>query len=163
MSFKAMNEVDNFRYDDCRIIKRKNNKTDLVLEVEALIVKSNNSQNSQFVESYADLTQIYFKNSSIVMGIKEGMKVYDANEKLIEEVKDVTLDDSVLNEVLNNLSGMYLQGIERIEDTNGYVLFLEKANEDQYDTLPSDTYQIKVHCDDVIMNWDRYLNRVQQM
>lgn len=163
MSFKSMNEVDNFRYDDCRIIKQNNNKTDLVLEVEALIVKSNNSQNSQFVESYADLTQIYFKNSSIVMGIKEGMKVYDANEKLIEEVKDVTLDDSVLNEVLNNLSGMYLQGIERIEDTNDYVLFLEKANEDQYDTLPSDTYQIKVHCADVIMSWDRYLNRVQQM
>ena len=133
------------------------------MEVEALIVKSNNSQNSQFVESYADLTQIYFKNSSIVMGIKDGMKVYDANEKLIEEVKDVTLDDSVLNEVLNNLSGMYLQGIERIEDTNDYVLFLEKANEDQYDTLPSDTYQIKVHCADVIMSWDRYLNRVQQM
>ncbi|MBP3507281.1 MAG: hypothetical protein J6K43_12885 [Lachnospiraceae bacterium] len=163
MSFKSMNEVDNFRYDDCRIIKQKNNKTDLVLEVEALIVKSNNSQNSQFVESYADLTQIYFKNSSIVMGIKEGMKVYDANEKLIEEVKDVTLDDSVLNEVLNNLSGMYLQGIERIEDTNDYVLFLEKANEDQYDTLPSDTYQIKVHCADIIISWDRYLNRVQQM
>lgn len=163
MSFKSMNEVDNFRYDDCHIVKRNNNKTDLVLEVEALIVKSNNSQNSQFVESYADLTQIFFKNSSIVMGIKDGMKVYDANEKLIEEVKDVTLDDSALNEVLNHLSGMYLQGIERIEDTNDYVLFLEKANEDQYDTLPSDTYQIKVHCDDVIMNWDRYLNRVQQM
>ena len=97
------------------------------------------------------------------MGIKDGLKKYDANEKLIEEIEDVVLDDITLSEVCNNLGGMYLQGIERIGDANDYVLFIEKANEDQYDTLPSDTYQIKVHCDDVIMSWDRYLNRVQQM
>lgn len=163
MSFKSINEVDKFRYDDCQIIKRKDNETDFVLEVEALIVKSNNSKNSNFTESYADMTHIYFKNASIVMGIKDGMKKYDANEKLIEEIEDVVLDDSTLSEVCNNLGGMYLQGIERIEDTNDYVLFLEKANEDQYDTLPPDTYQVKVHCDDIIMSWDRYLNRVQQM
>lgn len=163
MSFKSINEVDNFRYDDCCIIRRKNTESDIVLEVEALIVKSNNSQNSNFTESYADITQINFKNGSIVMGIKDGMKKYDANEKLIEEIEDVVLDDKSLGQVCDNLGGMYLQGIECIKDTDDYVLFLEKANEDQYDTLPSDTYQIKVHCEEVIISWDRYLNRVQQV
>ena len=163
MSFKSINEVDNFRYDDCCIIRRKNTESDIVLEVEALIVKSNNSQNSNYTESYADITQINFKNGSIVMGIKDGMKKYDANDNLIEEIEDVILDDSSLSQVCNNLGGMYLQGIERIKDTDDYVLFLEKANEDQYDTLPSDSYQIKIHCDEVIISWDRYLNRVQQM
>lgn len=163
MSFKSVNEVDNFRYDDCCIIRRKNTKTDFVIEVEALIVKSNNSQNSNYTESYADVTQICFKNASITMGIKDGMKRYDANDNLLEEVEDVVLDESALKEVSDHLGGMYLQGIERIEDTEDYVLFLEKANEDPYDTLPSDTYQLKVHCEDVMISWDRYLNRVQSM
>ena len=163
MSFKSMNEVENFRYDDCRIIRRKNTETDFVLEVEALIVKSNNSQNSNYTESYADVTQICFKNGSITMGIKDGMRKYDADDHLIEEVEDVVLDENALKQVYDHLDGMYLQGIERIKDTDDYVLFLERANEDPYDTLPSDTYQLKVHCESVIMSWDRYLNRVQQM
>ena len=69
MSFKSMNEVENFRYDDCRILKRKNTEPDFVLEVEALIVKSNNSQNSNYTESYADVTQICFKNPLIKFSI----------------------------------------------------------------------------------------------
>ena len=124
MSFKSVNEVEKFRYDDCCIIKRKDIEADLVLEVEALIVKGNNSQNTNYTESYADVTQIIFKDATIVKGIKDGMRRYDADD---------------------------------------YVLFVEKANEDPYDTLPSDTYQINVHCGDVIVKWDRYLNKVQQM
>lgn len=160
--FRSINEIENFRYDDCRIIRRKNTESDIVIDVEALIVKSNNSQNSNFTESYADVTQLCFEKGTVIRGIKDGMKKYDANEKLVEEVPDVTLDEASLNNVWGNLGGMYLQGIERIADTNEYVLFLEKANEDQYDTLPSDTYQVKIQCDNVIISWDRYLNRVQQ-
>lgn len=161
MSFKSMNEVENFRYDDCRILKRKNTEPDFVLEVEALIVKSNNSQNSNYTESYADVTQICFKNSTIVSGIKDGMRKYDADDHLIEEVEDVVLDENALKQVYDHLDGMYLQGIERINNTDDYVLFLERANEDPYDTLPVDMYQLKVHCESVIIIWDRYLNRVQ--
>lgn len=163
MSFKSVNEVDNFRYDDCCIIKRKNLEKNIVLDVEALIVRSNNSQNSNFTESYADVTEICFENGTVIMGIKDGLKRYDANEKLIEEIPDKVLESDELNAVWGNLGGMYLQGIECIKDSNDYVLFLEKANEDQYDTLPSDTYQIKIGCDNIIISWERYLNRVQQI
>lgn len=63
----------------------------------------------------------------------------------------------------NNLDGMYLHGIMRVDDTDDYVIFIEKAGEDEdsYDIISSDNYQIKVHCDSVIMRWDRYLNRVE--
>ena len=163
MSFCSTNEIDNFRYDDCCIVKRKNTETDLVLEVKALIVKGDNSQNANFTESYADLTQIIFRNGSIIMGIKEGMKRYDADENLIEEIKDTVLDDVTLEQVCNNLEGMYLHGIMHVDDTDDYVIFIEKAGEDEesYDIISSDNYQIKVHCDSVIMRWDRYLNRVE--
>lgn len=163
MSYKSVNEVEKFRYDDCCVIKRKDTEADLVLEVEALIVKGNNSQNTNYTESYADVTQIIFKDATIVKGIKDGMRRYDADDNLIEEIKDIDLDDTTLNQLCNNLSGMYLQGIERVKDADDYVLLVEKANEDPYDTLPSDTYQINVHCGDVIVKWDRYLNKVQQM
>lgn len=163
MSFKSINEVDKFRYDDCCIIRKKNTECDLVLEVEALIVGSNNSQNGNYTESYADVTQISFKNGSVIMGIRDGMKRYDANERLLEEIEDVVLSTDEIDLLCNNLGGMYLQGIEAGDENGEYVLFLEKASEEEYDTLPSDTFRITVSCDEVEISWDRYLNKVQQM
>lgn len=161
MSFKSVNEAEKFRYEDCCIVKRVGSTTDFILEVEALIVKSDNSQNTNFTESYADVTRITFKNATVLMGIRDGMKKYDADGKLVEVIEDEILHDDELGGLCDNLTGMYLVGLERINDSDDYVLFIEKANEEQYDTLPSDSYQVKIHCDEVNMCWERYLNRVQ--
>ena len=70
MSFVSINEIESFRYDDCYIIGRKDTESDIVLEVKALIVKGDNSQNANFTDSYADVAHIIFKKGSIVKGIK---------------------------------------------------------------------------------------------
>ncbi len=162
MSFVSINEIESFRYDDCYIIGRKDTESDMVLEVKALIVKGDNSQNANFTDSYADVAQIIFKKGSIVKGIKDGIKRYDADGKLIEEIEDVILDNDNLSQLCNNLEGMYLQEIERVNDTDDYVIFTERASDETYETFSSDTYQIKVHCDGITIRWDRYLNRVEQ-
>lgn len=162
MSFVSINEIESFRYDDCYIIGRKDTESDMVLEVKALIVKGDNSQNANFTDSYADVAQIIFKKGSIVKGIKDGIKRYDADGKLIEEIEDVILDNDNLSQLCNNLEGMYLQEIERVNDTDDYVIFIERASDEPYETFSSDTYQIKVHCDGITIRWDRYLNRVEQ-
>ncbi len=61
--FKSINEVDKFRYDDCVINEVEIGDTSLCLRVEALIVKANNSQNSNYTESYADEAKILFTNA----------------------------------------------------------------------------------------------------
>lgn len=162
MSFVSINEIESFRYDDCYIIGRKDTGSDMVLEVKALIVKGDNSQNANFTDSYADVAQIILKKGSIVKGIKDGIKRYDADGKLIEEIEDVILDNDNLSQLCNNLEGMYLQEIERVNDTDDYVIFTERASDEPYETFSSDTYQIKVHCDGITIRWDRYLNRVEQ-
>lgn len=162
MSFVSINEIESFRYDDCYIIGRKDTESDMVLEVNALIVKGDNSQNANFTDSYADVAQIILKKGSIVKGIKDGIKRYDADGKLIEEIEDVILDNDNLSQLCNNLEGMYLQEIERVNDTDEYVIFTERASDEPYETFSSDTYQIKVHCDGITIRWDRYLNRVEQ-
>ena len=162
MSFVSINEIESFRYDDCYIIGRKDTESDMVLEVNALIVKGDNSQNANFTDSYADVAQIILKKGSIVKGFKDGIKRYDADGKLIEEFEDVLLDNDNLSQLCNNLEGMYLQEIERVNDTDEYVIFTERASDEPYETFSSDTYQIKVHCDGITIRWDRYLNRVEQ-
>ena len=56
MAYKSMDEIEQFRFDDCQIDSFRTIGQDLILEVEALIVRANNSQNTNYTESYADTT-----------------------------------------------------------------------------------------------------------
>jgi len=163
MSFKSENEIDRFNFQDCVIAARHKNNTDITYEVDALIVMPENSQNSQFTESYADTARIRFIGGVEVAGVKEGVRKYDANDRLISETPDERLSDADLGYLLNYCKDMYLEGIEEFPDAPGqYVMFLSKAPEEEYDTAPTDSYQIGICCDKIVVEWDRYLNRVQK-
>ena len=44
-----MDEIEQFRFDDCQIGSVRTIGQDLILEVEALIVRANNSQNTNII------------------------------------------------------------------------------------------------------------------
>ena len=160
--FNSVNETDKFIYKDCVIVSREKSESGIVLTVEALIVKPDNSQNSNYTKSYAGTAEIVFENGAEISGVKDGYRKYDANDKIVEEVDDTVLDDLTLESILKSMKDMYLEGIEKIEGKdNEYVIFIEKPSEYEYDTSPCDSYQIKITCDKITVSWDKYLNRVE--
>ena len=80
--FKSIDEIDKFSYEDCVLTGMEWAEDGLIFEVEALIVKENNSQNSNFTESYAGPATIKLVDGRITDVIKTGFKYYDA-ERII--------------------------------------------------------------------------------
>lgn len=156
MSYVSKNEPSNFRYDDCVINEVKWKGNTLSFLVEALIVKANNSQNTNFTESYAGDTRIAFDNAKITKIIKEGYKKYDANDNLLEAIEDKEVSADEVE--LCDFGGQYLISLQQI-DTKLYSVEVEYADEDP--SVITDVYELTIEADSVIATWDRYMNRVQ--
>ena len=86
--FKSIDETDKFSYTDCVISDIEKAEDGYIFNVEALIVKENNSQNSNFTESFAGPSKIKFVDGKLKDIVKVGFKYYNADSVLIKEVPD---------------------------------------------------------------------------
>lgn len=164
MDFKSVNEIEKFTFDDCVISSFKVNEAGIILVLEALIVDSNNSQNTNYTESYADTTTVRLLDGKIISAKKDGYRYYDANEVLMEEVPDTVLSDVETENIIKICEGAYLYYMEKDADNesseNIYNIGLEFTDEE--DNTAADSYEIKVSFKEAIFAWERYLNRVQR-
>ena len=116
MKFKAVNELEHFSFRDAQIEKAEWTDDALRFELEAVIVKANNSQNGNYTDSYAGTTQMELKNAEIQKAVKEGYKYYDANDVLLEEKPDEPLSGEALATLLKGSKGYYLFDVVKVED-----------------------------------------------
>ena len=163
MKFKSVNELENFSFDDCQVINFQISEEQIKLEVEALIVKPNNTQNTNFTESYADITEIRLIGAKIISAVKEGYKYFTADDELITEVLDEPLSKQSIRELTQKCSGAYLFSVERQYSDEGfkYLFSIEFSDEEEYNAV-SDSYRFEIEFEKSIVEWDRYLNRVQR-
>ena len=162
--FVTKNETEHFSYEDCVIREFEVSEDGIALTVEALIVEPKNSQNTNFTRSYADLSKILMEGGKIRKAVREGCKRYDADDKLLEEIPDEDLTKEELDKLLATISGQYLYDLKEAkasENAKSLVLGIEMTTED-LTGVDAESYQILVECRDVIITWERYLNRVQQ-
>lgn len=163
--FRSTDEIFNFDFQDAVIDNVKFSENSIVLNVSALIVEPENSQNENFTKSYADSTKIKFFNGNITSGIKDGYKLYDANDKIVEEVPDTYLSIDEIKLILKNAKGAYLFALDANSDSTeelfSYNLSIEFPNEEEYDTTVTKSYQVGITFNKVTFEWERYLNKVQ--
>lgn len=157
MAFKSVDEIEQFRFDDCQISTFTVADQEIKLEVEALIVRTNNSQNTNYTESYAGTTKIRLVNGAVQKIIKDGYRYYDANDVLLSEVPDEELAEEECKQFPSRCQDAYLYEMQKTE--TGYRLGIEF--EDAEDHTVGDSYQVLVSCDSVVCVWERYMNRVQ--
>lgn len=159
MSFVAINEQDNFIYRDSYITNAHFEEAYIEFLSEALIVKACNSQNSNFTDSYADVTKIEFHNSQIVSLVKVGLKKYDANDRLIEVIPDSEVDISNVN-LKELFEKAFLLEVKKLD--SGELLIAIELPDIEIGAV-TDEYEMTITCDKTIYSWDKYLNRVQSM
>lgn len=157
MSFCSVNETSKFGYNDCIIVKSEIREDGIKFELEALIVRANNSQNTNYTDSYAGETCCYMKNGKIKSFVKAGYKYYDANDNLIEEKPDEELK-LTNKEAEALLTEIYMSELEKNDDGT-YTVVAEVISEDISENV--DVYIITIECDEVEMTWEHYMNRVQ--
>lgn len=86
VAYKSVDELEHFRFDDCQIDTFAVTENGVELMVEALIVRADNSQNTNYTESYAGTTKIRITDGKLIRCVRDGYKYYDANDVLQSEV-----------------------------------------------------------------------------
>lgn len=165
MSFRSVNEIDKFSFEDCVLTKIVQESTGLCLELEALIVRPTNSQNTNYTESYAGPTSAHLTDCRILAAVKEGYRYLDANDNPVEEIPDCALSEEETAALLKRAPGCYLFAMDPVEEKEGvstYQLALEFPNDDVYDTTATETYRLTVSFTKAEFTWQFYMNRVQR-
>jgi len=155
MRFMTKNDLHLFRFDEATILEADYKENAVNLSIEALIVKGNNPTNEECVDRFADVSSMRFLNASVTKIEKEGYKYYDAADRLIEEKPDEEISvleyDSIFkrckNVVFYDLIAMTIT-----DETKEYQIGVDLTEED--------TYWITIKCSDVLIEWDRFMNRV---
>lgn len=163
MGFQSIDEIEKFSFEDCKIDKFQVKENQICMELEALIVKPDNSQNTNYTESYAATTTVKFAKGKILSGMKDGYKYYDANDVLQKEVPDEPLTEEQLKEFPISCEGAYLFSMEKLRQENDlyyYELSIEFGDEE--DNSVADSYRLQICFEKAVFTWEEYLNRVQR-
>lgn len=166
--FVSVNEFDKFGYDYCLVKSIRETASGLVLELEALIVRARNSQNTNYTDSYADTTTLVLEKTSIESMIREGYRRYDANDKLIEEVPDEVVAKDTWKKFFDKNESVFLiefsasghDGHEGQGENTGYEGFMVFEMPAEIGDNP-ETFEMKVSFAKAEFSWERYMNRVQ--
>lgn len=162
MGFQSVNEIEKFSFEDCRICKFQVDQQQVCMELEALIVKPDNSQNTNYTESYAADTKVKLEHGSILSGVKDGYKYYDANDVLLKEVPDETLTKEQLAQLLTKCPGAFLFSMEKLkQEDNRYYYEMSIEFQDEEDNTVADSYRLQICFEKAVFSWEQYLNRVQ--
>ena len=154
--FKSVNELDKLNFDDCVLTGIEKAEDGIIFNAEALIIKANNSQNENFTESYAGSSQIKFEKGAVKSEIKCGYKYYNADGKLLKELPDEPVAVPEWGSIFKSFEGNYLPCLDIEEGL--YTAEIEMAEADGQ----GDSYLIKIEAENVIVTWEKYLNRVSR-
>lgn len=166
MKFHSVNELENFSFRDAQLFLFDVRDQRILLEVEALIVKGSNSQNTRYYDSYADTSQINLVDGRIVSAVKEGYRYYDADGVLQREIPDEELTEDQLHDLLGSCKGVFLFSMDRKADTEDgrmtYSMGLEFGDDSDGTLTMGDSFWIEVTCSSAEVDWERYMNRVER-
>lgn len=153
MKYKCTNELHTLSFKDFTVSDVKSNNGNIIICTDGGVAKYDNSCNETLEERYISECEIQFMDVKIDKFILEGAKYYNADDVLLKETPDVDIDPSEYDGYLKKL-------------TDGTLFFLSgKEKDDRYlielaVDIEEDTYWINMNTEKVVVNFDRFMNRV---
>lgn len=128
MKYCIENELNTMDFHDASILEvdwDQKGAADSVLTftVTGAIVKADNSQNELYTDRYADTMNLRFTGVVFQAILLEGHKLYDANDKLIEQVPDRPFKPEEYKQVLKRFanSAVFYAGAPKEKVVENYV------------------------------------------
>lgn len=160
MKFKVVDQLDKFEFRDVQLSACELKDDVLRMTMAGAVAKYNNPCNERFQDWYILEAYVRFDQAVITNCYKEGLKYYDANNVLIEDIPDTQIDQADYPAALKTVKDGVLFVLLEKEPIDGRRC-LEVAI-DVGDEDCCDTYWIEFTCDRVIIEWDRYANKVME-
>ena len=154
MKYKCENELHTLNFKDFNVLEVKYKENNLTICTNGGIARYDNSCNETLEERYISECEIQFINCNIDRFYLEGGKYYTADDVLIKEVPDEDVKESDIKTTLNKFK------------EEGLIFFFSgKTENEKYKTelavdIVNDTYWLNVTADKVVVNFDRFMNRV---
>lgn len=157
MQYKCVNELDKFDFQEA-MLEAMDLETDvLCVALSSGIAKYNNPCNTKYVDCYIAETQIRLKNPCVDRFFLEGPRYYDANDVLLEAVPDQEIPPAEYRVTIQKLITGKVYTF-REKNTSGDT---GRCCEIAVD-VGDDTYWIEIRCEKIIVEWDRFRNRVEE-
>lgn len=156
MKFKVIDQLDKFGFRDVQLSNCEMADGVLRMTMAGAISKYNNPCNERYQDWYILEAYARFENAVITNCYKEGMKYYDANNVLQEEIPDTPVEAAAYADTLKLLKeGVMFVLLEKECEADCKCVEVAIDVEDG-----ADTYWVEFTYDRVIIEWDRYANKV---
>lgn len=159
MKFKVVDQLDKFGFRDVQLSACEIVDGTLRMTMAGVISKYNNPCNERYQDWYILEAYARFEGVQILDCYKEGLKYYDANNVLLEEIPDEPIGPENYDDTLKICKdGIMFVLLEKDPMSDGkkcmeVAIDIEETN---------DTYWMVFVYDRVIIEWDRYANKVME-
>lgn len=157
MKYKCENELNTFSLKDFDILDISYENGTFSFLLNGGVAKYDNSCNETLEERYISETHVRIMDAEIKEFFLEGGKYYTADDVLIKEVPDEAVSPEKYKEILKSLKEegkLFFIGEKSADanaDTKTFEISVDKVN---------DTYWITVSGSKIIIEFDRFMNRV---
>lgn len=156
MKFQAVDELGQFSFDDSGIRQLKIAGGQAEFTLEGAVVRAGNSQNARFQDMYSGELILQLENAELARLMKEGMKYYDADGKLVREVPDEDVPVPAQPAVLSRLSSGKIFTVVMDDVAEGYACEFGIDVPQEQDEEETDTFWLCLTFDHSTAMWDRY-------
>lgn len=156
MKFKSVNEINQFSFDDSEVKELKIENRRIRFTLNGAMVKAKNSQNARYQDMYCGEIILQLENAETARIVKEGMKYFDADGKLIEEVPDEDVPEPEWQEVFRRcVGGKIFTAVEdEVKEGYAYEFGIDIPGEEDEEEV--DTYWLCLLFEQSVAMWDRY-------
>lgn len=177
MSFKSVDELEQFGFHDAIITKFELKENGVEMRIEAVVVRANNANNETYADRYADELLMRLNDGKIVLAFKEGYKYYDANDVLQSETPDEIITETEYETLVKKCEGGHIfvlekpatlkeklgrqfpEQFENLSSEKQLIFMAVDVEEEDAET----TYWFAVAFEKSVLTWERLMNKPEQM
>lgn len=162
MKFNSKNEMEEISFEGSRITELKMSEDTVKFSFDGAVIKAGNSQNARLEDMYCGPIKLHLQGASVNRIVKEGMKYYDADGKLIREIPDEEIMAPAQAGVWKRCAKGEIFTVVTVptEEGYGYEFGIDVPQlEDEEET---DTFWLCFTCKKTIAKWEKYRTTVKE-
>lgn len=149
MKYQSIDALEDFSFAEAVIFDVDCCFSHLKLQLANVTILSSNANNRDIMNMRTNDLILTFEEPIFLSIIEEGYKIYDANEKLVQEIPDKIISKEEHNAILQTLPESYIYSIE--------VLSKEHCIITTDSSVDKNGYRIELTFQHSVAQWDRFL------
>ncbi|MCI8410773.1 MAG: hypothetical protein HFJ09_16175 [Lachnospiraceae bacterium] len=151
MKYQTVDSLEDFSFAQAAIFDTEYTSSHIRLQLANVTISSSNEHNRDIMDMRTNDLILTFESPMILSILKEGYKIYDANEQLIEEIPDKIISDDEYTSIIQSLPESFIYSIDILSKEH-CVINIDTENDNT-------SYRIELMFQHSIVQWDRFLKK----